>query len=172
MQGNDSSATAGPLLLFFEQKLSATDIFKTKGVVDQTRPVPLPVTPVESLDDGARKTRALVAGAYTAARGAVLDLAFPAMLRFRSIRSPAAGTRLLLSEMHIANSTCDSARSEHLLGYSLRHFHGRLSPGPRAPWRPSPENGLRAPSGKANLRHGTESLALAPGGSACPRTDR
>lgn len=126
MQGDCSPARAGPLLPFFEEIASRANVSETKGVLDQTHAVPLPVAPVESFEKSAGKTRTLMAGTHSATRGTVLDLALTAMLGLRGIFPPAPRAGLLVSEMHIADGTSNPARSEHLLGYSVGHFHGLL----------------------------------------------
>jgi hypothetical protein len=107
--------------------LFRTDGFDTNGIVDQTDLVALPVAFVETLNARARKGWTLEAKINSLAGGTVLDFALPTMFGLAGVLSATAETGFLLLEMHVADSTGDSAWSQHRCRDFCDHFHKRIS---------------------------------------------
>ncbi len=115
MQGYDSPALGTcPLFFFFEQMLLHADSFGMDAILDQADLIPLYVTFVQPFDGCAGEGGALEAKINSLADGAVFDFALPAMFGLAGILSAATEAGLLLAEIHIADRTGDSARSQHV----------------------------------------------------------
>jgi hypothetical protein len=115
MQRDDSPALgARPLFFFFEQMLFHADSFSADAILDQADLIPLPVAFVQPLDGDTGKRCTLEAKINPLADSTIFDLALPAMLGLAGVLSAATEAGLLLAEMHIADRTGDSARSEHI----------------------------------------------------------
>jgi hypothetical protein len=115
MQGDDTSALGTcPFFFFFEQMLFHVDSFGADAILDQADLIPLPVTFIQPFDGGAGKCRALETKINPLAGDAVFDFALPAMLGLAGVLSATTEAGLLFAEMHIADRTGDSARSQHV----------------------------------------------------------
>jgi hypothetical protein len=124
MQRDNASALgAHPLFFFFEQMLFHPDGFDADAILDQTDLIPLPVTFVQPLDDGAGKRRTLEAKINFVAGNAIFDLAFPAMFGLAGVLSATAEAGFLFLEMHITDGAGDSAGSQHVRWYFGVCFH-------------------------------------------------
>ena len=123
MQGNDA-ATLGtsPFQLFFARVSICADGFDSEPILDKTDLISLPVTFVETFNGRAGKRPTLKTIMDTMFGSAVFYLTFPTMFRLAIVLGKTSGAGFLHSEMHIANSTGDATRRQHV-SLNRLHFH-------------------------------------------------